>query len=124
MARSKIDKNIKSNVVIQQTSGLVSDLRFGRAVGLEFFKKNAWLIIVFIVAILSLMGLRYKTMSRMSEIKKLTIELERSESNKLQQKARYMSLIRETEMQKLVIENNINLQFQEQPPYELQLDSE
>lgn len=105
-------------------TGWLSDLRYGRAVGLEFFKQNAWLIIVFIVGTLSLMGLRFKTMQKMSEIKKLDTELETSESYKLQQKARYMSLIRETEMQKLVRQHNLNLEFQEQPPYELELDSE
>lgn len=76
-------------------------------------------MIIIVVILLALMGLRYKTRTKMSEIKQLTVELQRAESNKLQEKALYMSLIRETEMIKMVREKNLNLQFQEQPPYEL-----
>lgn len=117
MAKEKKNKKKK----IDASSGFINDLRWGRTVGLEFFRQNAWLIIVFLVAILSLMGLRFKTMSKMSEIKTLTTELHTSESNKLQNKAQYMSLIREQEMQRLVNEQGLNLQFQESPPYELQI---
>lgn len=105
-----------------QSPGWVADVRYGRSVSLDFFRRNAWLLMVFIVAILSLMGLRYKTKTKMEEIKKLTIELQRAESSKLQEKASYMSLIRETEMRRLVDEKGLGLQFQEFPPYELILD--
>ena len=76
-------------------------------------------MLLFVVAVISLMGLRYKTKMKMSEIKKLTIELQRAESEKLQEKALYMSLIRETEMRKMVAEKGLDLDFQEQPPYQL-----
>lgn len=49
---------------------------------------------ILIIAMLSLMGLRYKTKTRMEEIKRLTTELQLAESSKLQEKAAYMSLIR------------------------------
>lgn len=107
----------------QQDIGLVKNLQYGRAVGLSFFRKNAWLIVIFLVIILSLMGLRFKTMAKMSEIKALSSELETARSEKLQYKSKYMSLIRETEMQRLVNEQGLNLEFQEQPPYELALDN-
>lgn len=100
----------------------VSDVRYGRSLSVEFFKHNAWLLMVFVVAILSLMGLRYKTKTKMEEIKKLTVELQRAESSKLQEKAAYMSLIRETEMKRLVEEHGLGLQFQEIPPYELDIN--
>lgn len=118
MANTKKRKKISSK---ETTAGFINDLRWGQTVGLDFFRRNAWLIIVFLVAILSLMGLRFKTMSKMSEIKKLTSELHTSESNKLQNKAQYMSLIREQEMQRLVNQQGLSLQFQESPPYELQV---
>ncbi|MDE6442826.1 MAG: hypothetical protein K2K64_00180 [Muribaculaceae bacterium] len=100
----------------------VADIRYGRSLSLEFFKRNAWLLMVFVVAILSLMGLRYKTKTKMEEIKRLTTELQRAESSKLQEKAAYMSLIRETEMKRMVEEKNLGLVFQELPPYELEID--
>lgn len=99
--------------------GWVKELRYGRTLSIEFFRNNAWIMVIFVVVLLALMGLRYKTRTKMSEIKQLTVELQRAESHKLQEKALYMSLIRETEMIKMVREKNLNLQFQEQPPYEL-----
>ena len=79
---------------------------------------------LFVVAIIALMGLRYKTKTKMEEIKQLTVELQRAQSSKLQEKAAYMSLIREAEMKKLVEEKGLGLQFQELPPYELILEGE
>lgn len=105
------------------TGGWMQELRYGRSVSLEFFKTHAWLMIVFLVAVISLMGLRYKTKTKMAEIKKLTVQLQRAESTKLSEKANYMSLIRESEMKKMVNEKGLDLQFQEQPPYELKIEN-
>lgn len=103
---------------------LMNDMRYGRSLSLEFFRQNAWLLMLFIVSIIALMGLRYKTKTKMEEIKHLTVELQRAESSKLQEKAAYMSLIRETEMKKLVEEQGLDLRFQETPPFELILEKE
>lgn len=117
------DKKEKKKKKIKGTpKELMNDMRYGRALSLEFFRQNAWLLMLFVVAILSLMGLRYKTKTKMEEIKKLTVELQRAQSWKLQEKASYMSLIREAEMKKLVDEKGLGLQFQEFPPYELTID--
>lgn len=100
-------------------TGWISELRYGRSLSIEFFKANAWIMLLFVVAIIALIGLRYKTKTKMGEIKQLTVELQRAESHKLHEKSLYMSLIRESEMVKMVREKNLNLEFQEQPPYEL-----
>lgn len=105
-----------------KTPSWVEDVRYGRSLSVDFFKRNAWLLIVFLVAMLSLMGLRYKTKTKMEEIKKLTAEYQLAESSKLQEKAAYMSLIRQTEMKKLIEEKKLGLEFQEQPPFELIID--
>lgn len=102
------------------SSSWVSDLRYGRYVSLEFFKHNAWLVVAMLVVVISLIGLRYKTKTKMQEIKTLTKQLKQSESAKLQEKAAYMTLIRETEMKRLVNEQHLGLVFQEQPPYEVE----
>ncbi|MCX4279700.1 MAG: FtsL-like putative cell division protein [Muribaculaceae bacterium] len=104
---------------IKQKRGWMSELRYGRSLSIDFLKSNAWLMLRFVVAILALIGLRYKTKTKMAEIKQLTVELQRAESHKLQEKSLYMSLIRESEMVKMVREKNLNLEFQEQPPFEL-----
>lgn len=109
-AEEKSQKNKKS---------WLRDIRYGRSISVDFFKNNAWLLIIIVVLVISLMGLRYKTKTKMSEIKRLNVELARAESEKLQEKSAYMSLIRETEMRRLVQEKGLPLEFQEQPPYEL-----
>lgn len=117
MTKEKKEKSSKRN-----SPGWVNEMRYGRTLSVDFFKQNAWLMVLIVVFLLALMGLRYKTKTKMAEIKKLNVELQRAESHKLQEKARYMSLIRETEMIKMVRERNLNLEFQEQPPYELNWD--
>lgn len=97
----------------------VSDFRYGRSISVDFFKSNAWLLLIIVVSVISLMGLRYKTKTKMAEIKRLNVELARAESEKLQEKSAYMSLIRETEMRRLVREKGLPLEFQEQPPFEI-----
>lgn len=118
MATPKKKKDSKSTAGRKKT-GWLEELRYGETISLEFFRTNAWIMLVMVVTVLALIGLRYKTKTKMAEIKQLTVELQRAESRKLQEKALYMSLIRETEMKRMVNEKNLNLQFQEQPPYEL-----
>ncbi len=105
----------------EKAGGWMREMRNGEVVPVDFFTNNAWILIIFLVAILSLIGLRYKTKSKMAEIKQLRHNLEIVQSEKLREKAEYMSLIRETEMRRLVNEKHLGLVFQEQPPYEIQL---
>lgn len=98
---------------------ILEDMRFGRSISIEFIRYNAWLLLVFLIAIISLMGLRYKTKTGMEQIKKLKAELTRAESVKLKEKAEYMSLIRESEMKRLIEEKNMNLYFLEEPAEEV-----
>ncbi|MDE6143957.1 MAG: hypothetical protein K2F94_07785 [Muribaculaceae bacterium] len=121
---SNSSKDSKADKKKKQTPTWISDVRYGRSLSVEFFKRNAWLLMVFLVAMLSLMGLRYKTKTKMEQIKQLSKELQLAESSKLQEKAAYMSLIRETEMKRLVEENGLGLDFQGQPPFELVLDND
>lgn len=122
-ARTKKKKvNAKKGSQFKEaTADFFSDFRYGKTVSVNFFKTNAWLLIIFIVIVLALMGMRYKTKTKMEQIKKLEKELVESESDKLREKSAYMSLIRETEMLRLVNKNHLNLIFQEEPPYEITL---
>ena len=109
-----------SSVAKQKQSSWLKDLRYGRSLSIDFFSYNAWILVIVLVAVLSLIGLRYKTKTKMSEIKSLTHKLELAQSDKLREKAAYMSLVRETEMRRLVTEKRLGLIFQEQPPYEVE----
>lgn len=99
----------------------IEEFRYGQSISIEFFKSNAWLILIIVVCVIALMGLRYKTKTNMVEIKKLNQELRKAESEMLYEKSSYMTLIRETEMKKMVQERGLTLEFQEQPPYELSI---
>lgn len=112
----------KSQATASPKLGWFGGLRYGQSVSLTFFKRNAWLLMCILVALVALMGLRYKTKTKMQEIRRLERELVRAESSKLQEKAAYMSLIRESEMQRLVDERHLGLTFQDQPPYTLQYE--
>lgn len=101
----------------KKTPNWLTDLRYGRSLSVDFFRKNAWLLLLILVLTIALMGLRYKTKTKMAEIKSLEKELKQAESEKLREKADYMSLIRETEMQRLVNEKGLGLIQQDQPPY-------
>ena len=104
--KSKKDNDKKKD---RHNFSWVEELRAGRSISIEFFKKNAWLLLLMTVAVIAMIGLRYETKT----------ELQRAESRKLQEKALYMSLIRETEMKRMVHEKGLALEFQEQPPYEI-----
>ena len=122
--QSKKKKQSNKKALKEATAGFFSDFRYGKTVSVNFFRTNAWLLLIFIVIVLALMGMRYKTKTKMEQIKKLEKELVQSESDKLREKSAYMSLIRETEMLRLVRKNKLNLIFQEQPPYEISLYTE
>lgn len=115
MAKKKKDAGKKSGGLMRS----VNTVTQGRGVPLEFFKKNAWLLIITMISVIGLIGMRYSTQSKMQEINRLNRELKRAESEKLMRKSEYMSLIRETEMRRLVAEQGLPLYFQEQPPYEI-----
>lgn len=118
-ARPAKSGNSKKNVPLAKQ--LIKDLRYGQSLSLEFFSYNAWILVILLVAVLSLIGLRYKTKTKMSEIKRLSHQLELAQSDKMREQAAYMSLVRETEMRRLVAEKNLGLIFQEQPPYDVEL---
>ncbi|MCM1153368.1 MAG: FtsL-like putative cell division protein [Muribaculum sp.] len=96
---------------------ILTDLRYGRSLSVDFFRKNAWLLILIVVLTLSLMGLRYNTKMKMKEINKLENALLRARSEKLREKSQYMTLIRESEMHRLVQQKGLGLEFQEDPAY-------
>lgn len=115
--KDKKRKNKKKEPKEKHHYSWLSELRYGRSISLDFFKNNAWLLLIIVAVVIALIGLRYKNKTKMEEIKRLTTELSRSESEKLEEKSAYMTLIRETEMRRLVKEKGLPLEFQEQPPY-------
>ncbi|MCM1225068.1 MAG: FtsL-like putative cell division protein, partial [Lachnospiraceae bacterium] len=81
------------------------------------FKRHGWFILIATVIVIALIGQRYTNQTKMQEIKRLEKELAQSKSIEINEKAKYMSLIRENEMRKLLKEKHLDLDYQEQPPY-------
>ena len=130
MARKKTEEKTKGKArkkggigskVKETTADVFYDIRYGKTVSVTFFKSNAWLLILFVAIVLALIGIKYKTRTKMAEIKNLEKELAVSQSEMLREKSAYMTLIRETEMLRLVKKNGLGLMFQEQPPYHVEL---
>lgn len=120
--KEKKNKTGLTSKLKDSTTNVLSDIRYGKTVSVSFFKKNAWLLILFVVIVLALIGVKYKTRTKMAEVRKLEKELVVSQSNMLREKSAYMTLIRETEMLRLVDKNGLSLIFQEEPPYDITLD--
>ncbi len=97
--------------------GVFGTITGGRLLSLELFKRHGWLILIALVVVIALIGQRYTNQTKMEEIKKLHKELELQQSIQLNEKAKYMSLIRENEMRRLLREQHLDLDYQEQPPY-------
>lgn len=117
-------KKAKSSKIKNVTTGWLSDVRYGKTVSVNFFRQNAWLMVLFISIVLALIGVKYKTRTKLAEIKNLEKELVVSQTDMLKEKASYMTLIRETEMLRLMNKNNLDLIFQEQPPYIIKLEND
>lgn len=115
---AKKEKNKKKDT--DTVNKILDDIRLGQSVSLDTFRRNAWVLVPVILILIALMGLRYKTKSKMEQIRTLNTELQRSESAKLQEKAQYMSLIRETEMLRMVEEKHLGLVFREEPAVEIE----
>ncbi len=105
----------------QGKKSVITNLRRGRGVSVRFFQQNAWMILFLVVIVVMLISLRYRTKVNMMQITQLERELEQAENRKIEEKALYMSTIRETDMQQLIDRHNLGLQFQEQPPYILEI---
>ncbi len=97
-------------------------MREGTPLSIYFFKRHAWFILIAMVVVIALIGQRYTNKSKMREIRELTKELAFEKSRHINHKAQYMSLIRENEMRRLLREKHLDLDYQEQPPYELAAD--
>lgn len=123
--KSSTKNNIEGveDYISTKRRNIVADVRKGRIVSLDFFRRNGWLIIFFTVVILVLIGMRYRTRVYMTNINKLRVELKKAQNDCLEQKATYMSLIREKDMVELTQRHNLGLVFTDKPPYLLKPDA-
>lgn len=91
----------------------------GRFFSLEFFKRNAVYIIALVIMALAYIANKFVCQSSMEEVIKLKTELSNAQTDLVNASARYNSMIRESEMTRLMQEKHIGLVAPLEPPYEL-----
>jgi len=89
----------------------------GRFFSLDFFKRN-WVYVVFVVAMaLAYIGNKFACQSSIQELLSLKVDLANAQSDLVDSSAKYNSIIRESEMTKLMREKNLGLSSPKDPAY-------
>ncbi len=89
----------------------------GRIFSLDFFKRN-WIYVVFVVAMaLAYIGNKFACQRSIQELLSLKTELANAQSDLVVSSSKYNSMIRESEMVKLMNEKNLGLTAPLEPPY-------
>ena len=95
------------------------DIIQGRFFSLDFFKRNAVYIIALVVMALAYIANKFVCQSSMQEVLSLRTELANAQTDLVNSSAKYSSMIRESEMTKLMREKHIDLSAPQEPPYQL-----
>lgn len=95
------------------------DIIQGRFFSLDFFKRNAVYIIALVIMALAYIANKFVCQSSMEEVIKLKTELANAQTDLVNSSAKYNSMIRESEMTKLMREQHLGLTAPLEPPFEL-----
>ena len=109
----------KRNYTSSASKKVSKDIFQGRFFSLDFFKRNAVYIIALVIMALAYIANKFVCQSSMEEVIRLKTELANAQTDLVNSSAKYNSLIRESEMTKLMREKHINLTAPSEPPYEL-----
>ena len=96
----------------------------GRIFSLDFFKRN-WIYVVFVMAMaLAYIGNKFACQSSLQELLSLQKnDLLNAQTDLISSSATYNSMIRESEMTRMVRERHLGLAAPDVPPYQLHSDS-
>ena len=89
----------------------------GRFFSLDFFKRNAVYIIALVVMALAYIANKFVCQSSMQEVISLKTELANAQTDLVNSSAQYNSMIRESEMTRLMQEKHLGLSAPKDPPY-------
>ena len=109
----------KKNSMSSQRKKAGKDFFQGRFISLDFFKRNAKYIVFVVLMALAYIANKFVCQSSMEEVIRLKTELANAQTDLVNASAKYNSMIRESEMTKLMREKHINLTAPSEPPYEL-----
>lgn len=93
------------------------DIFQGRFFSLDFFKRNAVYIVALVIMALAYIANKFVCQRSMEEVMTLKTELANAQTDLVNSSAKYNSMIRESEMTKLMREKNLGLSAPEDPPY-------
>jgi hypothetical protein len=88
----------------------------GRFFSLDFFKRNAVYIVALVIMALAYIANKYVCQRSMEEVISLRTELANAQTDLVNSSARYNSMIRESEMTKLMRERHLGLTAPTDPP--------
>ncbi len=109
----------KKNSMSSQRKKAGKDFFQGRFISLDFFKRNAKYIVFVVLMALAYIANKFVCQSSMQEVISLRTELANAQTDLVNSSAEYSSMIRESEMTKLMREKHIDLTAPEEPPYQL-----
>ena len=109
----------KRNYTTSMGKKASKDIFQGRFFSLDFFKRNAVYIIALVIMALTYIANKFVCQSSMQEVITLKTELANAQTDLVNASAKYNSMIRESEMTKLMREKHIGLSAPLDPPYDL-----
>ena len=86
---------------------------------LNFFKKNWVYALAFIVLMLMYISNKYMCQNHLQQVMQLRLELDNARTDCVTARAKYNSMIRESQMKNLVDTMHLGLTSPDQPPYKL-----
>lgn len=89
---------------------------------MRFFGRHWSLILALVVMILIYITFRYQCLTAMETIQSLEKELMVVKTERIREKSRYMSNIRESAMRERIQALGLDLEIRERPPYKIKLD--
>ena len=109
----------KRNYTSSASKKVGKDIFQGRFFSLDFFKRNAVYIIALVIMALAYIANKFVCQSSMEEVIRLKTELANAQTDLVNASAKYNSMIRESEMTKLMREKHLGLEAPNDPPTEL-----
>ena len=104
-------KNIKQKILHFFSGSILTE---------DFFVKNwRFILVVFFITALYISN-RFSCISRVTEIEKLNVELKKEKSKSLTISSELIGIGRQSQVESLVRENNLGLQFSKEPITEIE----
>lgn len=91
----------------------------GRLLSMDFFARHWVTVLLAIVLLTWYITNKYECQTSMETIQNLEKQLDVKRTEKIREHARYMSRIRQSAMQRMVRDNNLDLHSPPEPPFKL-----